>query len=265
MLVAFGLKKRITLKDSLALCLLLFTDFLEEGSKSYHASWFNYPTKFVPYGRTIKYWEKLTEKKSYESSTYYRLKQNKVFTIESEKIKIDLNTFWWREFLNYRFRFFSAPNKWNHQWIVILYDIPEKHRFARDNFRQVIESIGFACWQRSVWLTINPVKKLINDLINNFELDDYVTVFTAQNMFDKKDLSMIKDLFQPEKLEKKYQRYIDEADFAIKSENKQKIKSMVDNYPNLIFEDSGLPEEFFTQADIRKKVVNKYKNLLDFL
>ncbi len=263
--MSFGINKRLSLKDGLALCLLFLVDFMEEGSESYHTSWYGYPSKFIPYSRTIKYWQKITGKKPKDTSTFYHLKQQNVFSKEAEKIKINFNSPWWREFLDYRFRFFTAPQKWNAKWIVIIYDIPEKNRFARDNFRQVIENIGFACWQRSVWLTINPVDRLISQLIEELNLGDFITVFTAQNMFDEKDLSMIKSLFKPQNFEKKYQRYITKANLAIKHKNKNKIKSMIDNFPNLIIDDSGLPGQFFTQPHIRQKVAAKYKQLLNTL
>ncbi len=263
--MAYGLNKRITLKDNLAICLLFLVDFIEYGSKSYHSSWISHPTKFVPFGRTQKYWEKLTKTKLSKTSTYYRLKREKVFSVKADKVQIDLNSSWWQEFLNYRFRFFKAPNKWNHKWIVIFYDIPEKNRFVRDNFRQVIENIGFKCWQRSVWLTINPVEKLVGELLEDWELDDFVTVFTAQNMFDKKDYTMIKKLFEPDKLERKYKNFINEANLALRTKNKKQIKSMIDNYPNLVFEDSGLPSEFFSEPKIRQKVASKFNQLIKAL
>ena len=263
--MAYGLNRRISLKDNLALCLLILIDFAELGEKSYHQSWHSYPSKFIPFGRSEKYLEKILNKNLSDSSSYYRIKKEKVFSVDSSKIKIDLNSPWWQEYLNYRFRFFIAPSKWNHKWTVIIYDVPETERPARDNFRNVVEKIGFRCWQRSVWLTVNPVKKLLIDLIENWELDKFVTVFTAETLFAKNDIKMIKKLFTPEKLEKKYVNFLNQAQNALSSSNKQKISSLVKNYAELISEDTGLPGEFFSDSKIRQKLVSKYKQLITSL
>jgi DNA-binding transcriptional regulator PaaX len=260
--VSYGLNKKISLKDYIALGFLTLIDIYEYGNESYHSSWHSYPKKFIPFGRTEKYLQKLSKKDFHKTSTYFRLKKERAITISGNKLEIDLSSSWWHEFFNYRFRFFTASHKWDHMWRIIIYDIPEKHRLVRDKFRKIIGKIGFECWQRSVWLTINPIDKLLKKVIKDWNLTQYVTAFTARNLFDTKDLEMIKKLFKPAKLENNYRQFLAKSEMAIESKRNEQIKDLIDNFPYLILEDSGIPNEFFEDHNIRAKVIKKYKHLI---
>lgn len=42
--------------------------------------------------------------------------------------------------------------RWDKKWRIIIFDIPEKRRFARDGIRDNMESFGFEKLQNSVWV-----------------------------------------------------------------------------------------------------------------
>jgi len=47
---------------------------------------------------------------------------------------------------------FKRPPKWDKKWRVVIFDIPEKKRKARDQIRSVFISAGFYRLQDSVWV-----------------------------------------------------------------------------------------------------------------
>ncbi|MDO8471219.1 MAG: CRISPR-associated endonuclease Cas2 [bacterium] len=47
---------------------------------------------------------------------------------------------------------FKRPHKWDKKWRVVIFDIPEKKRKARDQIRSVFISAGFYRLQDSVWV-----------------------------------------------------------------------------------------------------------------
>ncbi len=257
----YGLNKRISLKDSIAITFLAMSDFIALGYEICRKSSSPHLME-IPFEQTKSYLEKLTEKKLRKNATYYKLKKKKVFQVDINKIKIDLDSPWWEEFLNYRFRFFQAPHKWDKKWTVIIYDIPEELNSLRNRFRNILDRLGFANWQRSVWLTVNPVSALLKELILNWQLKEFVTAFTAENVFLADDEKMIRKLFNIYQTEKKYNDFIKHVDKEIKLKNVKTLINLIKKFPYLVIEDSGVPAEFFKDADIRKKLLNRYRQML---
>lgn len=257
----YGLNKRISLKDSIAITFLATADFLALGYEVCRKSSSPHLME-IPFEQTKSYLEKLTEKKLRKNTTYYKLKKKKVFQLDSNKIKIDLDSPWWNEFLSYRYRFFQAPSNWDKRWTVVIYDIPEDHNSLRNKFRNILDRLGFANWQRSVWLTVNPVTPLLKELILNWELKEFVTVFTAKNIFTADDKEMIMELFNINRTEKKYNDFIKRVDKELKLKNAEKIINLIKEFPYLVIEDSGIPTEFFKDGDIRHKVLGRYRKML---
>lgn len=45
------------------------------------------------------------------------------------------------------------PAKWDGQWRILIFDVPEERRSLRDMIRRLIKQLGMQRLQRSVWLT----------------------------------------------------------------------------------------------------------------
>lgn len=69
------------------------------------------------------------------------------------------------EFEGYRFR---QPQKWDKKWRVIIFDIPEKKRKARDQIRILLASAGFCRLQDSVWVYPYDCEDIIGLLKTDF-------------------------------------------------------------------------------------------------
>ena len=46
----------------------------------------------------------------------------------------------------------KRPVKWDRRWRIVIFDIPERRKFARDNLRLMLTTIGFRKLQASVWV-----------------------------------------------------------------------------------------------------------------
>lgn len=61
----------------------------------------------------------------------------------------------------------SKPKKWNGKWWVVIFDIPQKYRIAREALRGKLKQLGFKQLQKSVW--VHPYKcKTEVKLLRNF-------------------------------------------------------------------------------------------------
>ena len=46
----------------------------------------------------------------------------------------------------------KPPIRWDEHWRIVIFDVPERRRGARDKLRIMLESIGFKKLQASVWI-----------------------------------------------------------------------------------------------------------------
>lgn len=60
--------------------------------------------------------------------------------------------------------------KWDGKWRVLIFDIPEKLRFVRDQIRLNLMTIGFKRLQNSVWIYPYPCEDLVSLLKADLEI-----------------------------------------------------------------------------------------------
>lgn len=68
------------------------------------------------------------------------------------------------------------------QMCVVVFDIPEAARKARDVFRYFLRQVGFTCVQLSVWKTEKNVLDETRHVIRELEIEDWVQVFVGKNV-----------------------------------------------------------------------------------
>lgn len=72
--------------------------------------------------------------------------------------------------------------KWDGKWRIVIFDIPEKRRVARDLLRAKLKGWGFILWQRSVWVTKKNCTKPLRDFIKQVGIKDWVIVIESDNV-----------------------------------------------------------------------------------
>lgn len=72
--------------------------------------------------------------------------------------------------------------KWDGKYRIVIFDIPEKRRIARDLLRSKLKSWGFIQWQRSVWVTKKNCTKPLRDFIKQVGIKDWVIVIESDNV-----------------------------------------------------------------------------------
>lgn len=72
--------------------------------------------------------------------------------------------------------------RWDHFWRLVLYDIPEDMKGARNGFHTRLRQIGCFQLQRSVWITPFPCRDLVETFAAHYGTDKYVTYFEARNL-----------------------------------------------------------------------------------
>lgn len=89
------------------------------------------------------------------------------------------------ELENYRFR---PSKKWDKKWRVIIFDIPEKKRKARDQIRTLFISAGFYRLQDSVWVFPYDCEDIVGLLKTDFNVGKDLLYIIADEIENDKRL-----------------------------------------------------------------------------
>lgn len=68
------------------------------------------------------------------------------------------------------------------KWIMIAYDIPEKHKKARILLRSILANLGYKMFQQSIWVCPYDVSNKTEKLLQMYDLDRYVKIFLIEKM-----------------------------------------------------------------------------------
>lgn len=131
------------------------------------------------YRKTVedyKKWRDFDKEKFRQS--IYRLKRQKFIKIYFDKKTkyIELNKSGQEKINNYFLKSLkiSKPRKWDRKWRIIIFDIPEKKKLARDILTRKLENLGFLRIQKSVFIFPFSCKKEIDFLKNMYDISRYV-------------------------------------------------------------------------------------------
>ncbi|MEK9174481.1 MAG: hypothetical protein AAB725_00730 [Patescibacteria group bacterium] len=76
----------------------------------------------------------------------------------------------------------KKPKVWDKKWRLVLFDIPEKHKPAREVLREALKRLGFYEYQKSVLIHPYPCQDEIDYLIEYFEIRPWVRLVTATSL-----------------------------------------------------------------------------------
>ncbi len=76
----------------------------------------------------------------------------------------------------------TTPKKWDSKWRVVIFDIPQKRRAARDLLRNRLREFGFQQIQASVWVYPYECEEIIALIKTSFELGDEVLYMIVESL-----------------------------------------------------------------------------------
>lgn len=108
---------------------------------------------------------------------YYDKKGNKIIKITEEGR---------RRVLTYRYEDLkiNIPKKWDKLWRLVIFDIPEVHKKARDAMTYKLKDIGFYPVQKSVFIFPHDCKNEIDFICEYFKIRDYVNYLVIKEIED---------------------------------------------------------------------------------
>ena len=74
------------------------------------------------------------------------------------------------------------PEKWDQQWRILIFDIPEQKRAVRDMVRRLVKQVGMRKLQRSVWVTPLDCEKQFEVLGRAFGIRQNMMIILTRNL-----------------------------------------------------------------------------------
>lgn len=68
------------------------------------------------------------------------------------------------------------------KWIMLMFDIPQSNKIARNLLKSILHNLGYKLFQQSVWVTPYDVSEKTEKLLQINSLDKYVKIFLIEEL-----------------------------------------------------------------------------------
>lgn len=130
-------------------------------------------------------WED-AKKRGVLRSTIKRLEKQKLISWKEKdgELQLTLEEKGRKRILQYEMDTLTLKNtgKWDGLWRVVIFDIPEDKRNAREFFREKLKDLGFQQLQKSVFITRLECKDEIDFLRHSLEVAPHVSYILAKDV-----------------------------------------------------------------------------------
>jgi phenylacetic acid degradation operon negative regulatory protein len=84
-----------------------------------------------------------------------------------------------RNFLVRRMLSLKQPQQWDGKWRIVLFDIPNEDKSARDSFAATLKSAGFERLQKSVFISPYPCEEELEALTVQLGIYEHIDIVVA--------------------------------------------------------------------------------------
>lgn len=84
----------------------------------------------------------------------------------------------------------KRPSRWDKRWRLVIFDIPEKKKHAREVLRSKLKELGFSQFQKSCFIHPYECENEINFVVELFELRPYVTLVKVEKITNEAALKL---------------------------------------------------------------------------
>jgi len=128
--------------------------------------------------------------------------------------------------------------KWSGEWLIVVFDIPEKQKRNRDVLRNKLYELGFGKLQRSVFISPFDVYEDLVELLESWGLSRQALLIETKKLWIEDEKEMVDRIWKVSKINKAYENLIEQAE-----EEKVDIKKWIDNYFEVLLSDPFLPHQ----------------------
>ncbi|MFC2947993.1 phenylacetic acid degradation operon negative regulatory protein PaaX [Virgibacillus sediminis] len=173
----------------------------------------------------------------------------------------------------------AEPDRWDGKWRMFLYTIPEDKRQIRDELRKELTWSGMGLLSNSLWVTPNDLSPQINDIIQRYNLKDFVHYFVSENIGVQSDDKIVRECWDLDFINERYELFINRNKDSYEEDCKRiqtgslsnkecfvKRTKLVHYYRKSLFIDPGLPKELLPdkwKGEPASRLFNDYYKILE--
>ncbi len=79
------------------------------------------------------------------------------------------------------------PRMWDRKWRIVMFDIPMYKSRNRIPFREKIQDLGFAMYQKSVWVYPYECREEVLMVAEHYEVREYIRYMTVEEMSNMRE------------------------------------------------------------------------------
>lgn len=171
--------------------------------------------------------------------------------------------------------------KWDKRWRVVIFDIEEVNRNARDSLRKKLKELGFGMIQKSVFVSPHDIIKDFNEFIESLGLNDVVYTFETSNLVTGDARGLANKVWNLDVLNEKYREItgkIEDKHLTVRhdrvkilndSGRKNLVKMAIklrEEYLGVVLRDPFLPKDLLPldwEGENARALIRKLPRLID--
>lgn len=143
---------------------------------------------------------------------------------------------------------------WDGKWRVVGFDIEEKRRSLRENFRNILYRNGFRMVQKSLYISPLPLEREIEKmLVLNKDLLQNAYIFVSDKFFIEDEKDLIEKVFSSNLLNYQYKELLEKIDKGPKGDTNR----ILEEFLKISLNDPFLPKELLPKNFLRDKLWSK--------
>jgi len=132
---------------------------------------------------------------------------------------------------------------WDKKWRIVIFDIEERSRNARERVRNHLRQLGFGLLQESVWISPHPVIDEIEELFKTENIEIGVLFFEAEKVGSYSNEEIAMKAWDLPAISERYSLLIENCKKNINVNSSVVNTSFFGQYLEILKEDPYLPDE----------------------
>ena len=117
--------------------------------------------------------------------------------------------------------FKRKTTKWDGNWNIVTYSIPEKTRETRDIFRRELAWLGYGSLSEATWVSPYDMTAEVNELAEKLNIKDRVQIFNAKQAGLAHPTSIINWCWDLDKIHEKYSVFVEKYQKKLNDDKKR--------------------------------------------
>jgi phenylacetic acid degradation operon negative regulatory protein len=175
--------------------------------------------------------------------------------------------------------FQRKKSRWDGNWNIVTYSVPERLREARDSLRVELGWLGYGALVEATWISPYDLTREVTNLVHRLNIEEYVHIFNAQHQGQTDPKEIVSHCWELDKIHQKYTDFLNEYRPKL-GEHLRRLKggetiessecfverfNLIHEYRKLPYYDPDLPLELLPENWLRLQAVALFDKYHDSL